>query len=253
MSDGNFAVHAGWVQRHTRGMRVIDDGELILIDSGLPCDAFNIVCSARLDPARAPTRIREAVDYFRRVSRPFSWWVGPADQPGDLGDHLIAAGLQQAETELAMAVDLTAPLPSRQSPGGLRIARVYSEPALSDYARVLSDGAAPDPHVLRFYELAAGVLLANECPLQFYVGYLDDMPVATAELTVADGVAGLYGISTLERYRRKGIGTALTLHALFAGRKQGCRTAILQAAPDAVGLYRRVGFQGFGEITEYKP
>ena len=33
----------------------------------------------------------------------------------------------------------------------------------------------------------------------------------------------------------------------------GCDLAVLQAADDGVGLYRRLGFESFGPITEYKP
>jgi hypothetical protein len=33
----------------------------------------------------------------------------------------------------------------------------------------------------------------------------------------------------------------------------GCDLAVLQAAAAGVGLYRRLGFMAFGEVTEYKP
>jgi GNAT superfamily N-acetyltransferase len=111
----------------------------------------------------------------------------------------------------------------------------------------------PDPHVLRFYEAAAPVLLTPDSPLWLYVGYLGDCPVASAELTVGGGVVGLYGISTLAAYRRRGIGGALTLRPLRDARAAGYRVAVLQASADGVGVYARVGFVPTGRFTEYKP
>jgi ribosomal protein S18 acetylase RimI-like enzyme len=91
-----------------------------------------------------------------------------------------------------------------------------------------------------------------ESPQWRYVGYLSGAPVATAELTIGGGVAGLYNITTLEAYRRRGIGTALTLRPLLEARDHGLRTGVLQAAPAGVGVYRQIGFRAFGDITEYK-
>jgi len=247
-ADANFVVHASWAAARTAGMQVINEREFVLVDSGLLCDTFNLICRARLARDDDSARIRTAIDFFDRVERSFSWWVGPADQPPDLGAHLIEAGLLPAETELAMAADL-AHLPTVDlTPAGLVIRRVRTEQALQAYARILDD-----PQVLRFYTLTAPVLLSADTPQWFYVGYLDDQPVATAELTVAGGVVGLYSIVTLEAYRRRGIGTAMTVQPLLDAREQGFRTGVLQAAAAGVGVYARLGFKQFGHIAEYKP
>ena len=79
------------------------------------------------------------------------------------------------------------------------------------------------------------------------------VPVASAEVVFGGGVAGLYSVCTLEAYRRRGFGTALTAHALLAARAAGCSHAILQASTEGAGIYARAGFEVFGEITEYKP
>src|SRR5687768_1266925 len=123
-ADDNFVTHAGWVQQRTPGMRVVDGAELMLIDSGLSCDTFNFVCRARLVESTAIERIRAAIDYFAGVSRPFSWWLSPLDQPPHIGDLLVTAGLQRAETELAMAADLSTLQWGDLSPSGLQIRRV---------------------------------------------------------------------------------------------------------------------------------
>jgi ribosomal protein S18 acetylase RimI-like enzyme len=153
-----------------------------------------------------------------------------------------------------MAIDLAALQAGDPTPGGLQIRRVRTEAQLRDFAQIIAAGwTPPDPEALRFYERTAPALLSDDAALWLYVGYLGQVPVATAELTVGGGVAGLYNIVTLSDYRRRGIGTALTLQPLHDARAQGYRTAILQAAAAGVGLYTRLGFASFGQITEYKP
>ena len=125
----------------------------------------------------------------RQVERPFSWWVGPGDRPSNLGDLLVDAGLLRAETELAMAADLAA-LQPQPVPAGLEIRRVRTPAELEDFAQVIAG-----PLEQHFYALAAAALLAHDSPQWFYIGYLDGRPVATAELTVGGGVAGLYNVS----------------------------------------------------------
>ena len=253
-ADANFAAHAAWVQRRTGGMRVHDGRGLLVVDSGLPCDTFNLVLGARLEAADAAARVRETVAYFAEVGRPFSWWVGPADRPAGLGGLLEEAGLERAESEVAMAASLSELRSADTSPGGLRIVRVRTPEQLRDFARVTAASwTPPDPQVVRFYELTAPALLGPGSPLRLYTGYLDGQAVATAELAVEGGVAGLYGIATLAAYRRRGFGTALTLLPLLDAREQGLRTAVLQASSDGAGVYERLGFRPFGQVTEYKP
>lgn len=254
VADENFITHAGWAAQRVEGMRVLVKGDLVLIDSGLPCDTFNYVCRARLEPETVVARVHGAIDYFRRGGRPFSWWVGPADQPGNLAQVLLDAGLERAETELAMIADLSNPRPPAANPPGFEIRRVGSPLELQYFANVnAANWAPPDPHVLRYYDLAQHALLSLDCPLHLYLGYVDGKPVATAELTVGGGVAGLYNVSTLAGYRRRGYGAALTLRVLFDARELGLRAAVLQAAAQGVGVYQRVGFRKFGDITEFKP
>jgi ribosomal protein S18 acetylase RimI-like enzyme len=253
-ADQNFVVHASWVLGSLAGSNVQAAHDLVVVDSGLPCDTFNFVCRARLDPARASLRATEAIGYFAGVRRPFSWWVGPADRPRDLGRILQNLDLDQAETELAMAADLSELNDPAPTPPGLEVRRVRTREELDDFARLnAGNWNPPDLQVLRFYELNASALLSRESPQWLYVGYLDGKAIATSEATIGGGVAGLYNISTLEPYRRRGIGSALTRRPLEDARAAGYTTAILQAAPDGVSIYRRVGFSPFGDITEYKP
>jgi ribosomal protein S18 acetylase RimI-like enzyme len=232
--------------------RVRDD--LVIADSGLPCDTFNFVCRARLEEAAARAAALEAVTHFANVGRPFSWWVGPADRPRTLDAVLEDIGLKRAETALAMALalrDLPEAVPAVPD---LEVRRVHSAAELDAVARIAADNwSPPDLQVPAFYHRTAGALLSDDSPQWFYLGHLEGEPAATAEATVQAGTVGLYNISTRAQFRGRGIGSVLTWQPLTDARVAGCETAVLQAAAEGVGIYRRLGFTPFGEITEFKP
>jgi ribosomal protein S18 acetylase RimI-like enzyme len=252
-ADTNFAMHASWGLRALPNAMVVDDAELVVTDSGLGCDTFNIVCRARLTDATAPARVAQTTGHFGERARAFSWWFGPADQPKHLDRILVDAGLKHLESETMMSLDLERLRTPDLCPGGLRIQRVRTPADMADFVRAIAEGIGPDPDVQRFYELAAGRLLSDQSPQHFYVGYLDGRPVATAEVTLAGQVAGIYGVVTLEAYRNRGIGSALTAQPLIDASSQGYRTGVLQASADGLGVYRRLGFQEFGIVREFKP
>jgi ribosomal protein S18 acetylase RimI-like enzyme len=234
-------------------MTVSSTRGVTVVDSGLACDTFNCILAARLTPENMDSAIDAALGHFSRVGRPFSWWVGPADRPADLGERLEAAGLAAAEGELAMSAQLDALPAAEETPAELSIERVATPAQLADFAAVdAANWSPPDTNVLRFYALAASVLLSRESPFRFFVGRVAREPVATLELALGGGVGGIYNVATLERFRRRGFASAMMRRALEEARAAGLRAAVLQASPDGVGVYRRHGFEEFGTITEYK-
>ncbi|MFO0848416.1 MAG: GNAT family N-acetyltransferase [Gemmataceae bacterium] len=151
-----------------------------------------------------------------------------------------------------MAADLSAVPPPPAS--ALQIDRATTPEQLRAFAEVnAANWVPPDPHVVRFYELATPLRLAADCPLWLYVGRVGGEAVAAAGLVVGGGVAGVYAVSTRAAHRRRGYGTAMMARLLADARAAGLPAAVLQASADGVGLYARVGFRPVGQFTEYKP
>ena len=231
---------------------VHDDGDCIFTISDLPFPLFNSVMRARVDDRRAGGMIEARVRSCRDRRVPMLWWTGPSTAPADLGDRLDRAGFL-----IEPAFGMTATLDADSCSGsglepGVAIERVRDRAALATWSRVLCEGfGAPPAFGDAFADMANALGLGSDAPFRHYLARAGAQPVATCSLFFGAGVAGIYDVSTLVSHRRRGIGAAMTRHAMHEARASGYRIAILHASQLGLPTYRSLGFETICDIGQY--
>jgi ribosomal protein S18 acetylase RimI-like enzyme len=163
-------------------------------------------------------------------------------------EWLLKNGFEKKNESTGMAVDLAEVQPDLPALDGLTISTVADNTGLNDWAETVSAGMWRGEVDL---ERAAFLKLIEQGDIQCYVAYLDQQPVATSMLYLSAGVAGIYLVSTRPEYRKRGIGTIMTLIPLQAARRLGYKVGILQATEAGKPVYERIGFREICTFNYY--
>jgi ribosomal protein S18 acetylase RimI-like enzyme len=210
-----------------------DDGVLSCL-TGLATAPFNpsVVERPPTDPGAA---LVDAERHYQEVGLPYGIDLDPETFP-EVRDAAAAAGLRVVVARPGMVADPTS-VRAPTVPSGLTIER--GDEQLDDVASVATEGFGGDVAINRAF-------VADEVwrdPVaRVYVARLDGTAVATAETSLRDGVIGVFGVATVPSARRRGIGAAITAHAV-RDRADEADLAFLQSSEMGRGVYERLGFR----------
>ena len=216
--------------------------------SPIPSPLFNAVLRTRMAQKNADDLIEEALDGFH--SLPMTWWVGPRDQPADLGDRLEARGLTCAGVAAGMAADLSSLPENPPATKGLSIEEVRDATALRGCFRVIAPVCGFPDFAARAW-LDIHNALGLDGPWRHFLAKVDGKPAAASSLFLGSRAAGIANVAALPDVRRRGIGTAISLSPLRLARRMGYRVATLFSSPMAEGMYRKMGFRKYCEGRGY--
>lgn len=183
--------------------------------------------------------------YLGAKVREWSVWVGPESEVAR--DFLYGRGYDRSQTLAAMTLDLT------QLPVRRRVKPPYLIQAVEMATIAQLNGAAHDaPGILH----ALTRLPRGEHVRTYGVSHLAEVMSAllTIDVPSADGEADctIGFVATLPERQRQGYAKRAMIAALLDARHRGCRTAVLQATPEGVQLYRKLGFQDAGHYDLFR-
>jgi ribosomal protein S18 acetylase RimI-like enzyme len=85
--------------------------------------------------------------------------------------------------------------------------------------------------------------------LRTYFATHEGTPAAGAVVHLYDEIAALYNVATLEEFRGRGLGRAVSLTALRDARERGATRGVLLASRMGAPVYRKLGFAETSSVT----
>jgi len=218
----------------------------------MPDHFMNLVVCTQLPEEGIAELVEHALSHFRDLNiRKLSWLAHEGAQATELKKQLMAHGLTFRESFASeMAIDLTPFTAHSPLPAGLTIVPVEDDETLKQWIHVASIGFGVPKDIqdvwFKFFTYAACTL-----PFRTYLALLNGEPVATSQLFISAGVAGIYNVTCLPAARGQGIGAAITSAPLLEAHMLGYQVGILQASSMGYGVYQKLGFEDFGKLSVY--
>lgn len=220
--------------------------------TSIPDHFMNLVVCSALPDEESDDLIESALEHFKALKvKKLSWLVEEGITAIQVKQYLTSHGLRFSESfGMDMAVDLLVVPEQISYPDGLEIMRIEDPERLRQWIHVAGIGfGLPLEFEDAWHELFTSAVF--EQPFWTYLAVLNGQPVATSQLFLSAGVAGIYNVTCLPELRGRGIGKAVTHTPLLDARAIGYRVAILQASEKGYPVYRRLGFQNYGRMRVY--
>ncbi len=189
----------------------------------------------------ADQRVNELIASIKQGTMPGYILISALSKPDNLAEIFQANGFTVNRDEgSGMAMDLSDAIQQVQIPAHLCVAPVQNKNELRIWVDIVSR-ALFGREVIKYEQYHDIFLLPN---VTMNLGSVDGVPAATSLVIYSEGkkVATVEQISTLEEYRHRGLGTAITVASLQKMAARGVKTAVLQATKMGENIYRNIGF-----------
>lgn len=203
----------------------------------------------RIDPNHAghfrapagsgPQIVRAIVSFYETLGATPAVYLDVLATPGDLIDHLLAAGFHEWASGASDLMLYTGP--DQERPASVEVAIAATADERSEWATIMEeDASGPRSELLHR-------LYLRECSdprITPYLARVDGAPAARGELFSSAGLGRVEAIRTAEAYRRRGLAAAIVRKAVYDSLAQNELTYIYaEPGGEAQRLYHRLGFR----------
>jgi GNAT superfamily N-acetyltransferase len=203
-------------------------------------------------PERCEAVVDDVFAIFKEYNIPVSVMFTPKSGPEEIGDTLETRGLSKIVGDPAMSVDLLELKQERPYPEGFSINRIKDEAGMDLFREIYLKGWGDHWGNLNHNVNSLKMLgYDSDFPIRSYIGSLNGEPVASSQLTLLSGVAGLWSVVVMPEHRRKGLGTAMTLETLRLAISEDYRFGVLWPSDMSINMYRRMGFEDLFNTVVY--
>ena len=206
--------------------------------------------------AALATAVETVLEQARQFGLPDLYWWVKLDSPPEVADLLVARGAAVDETLDVLAVDLRQGPPELLppvKPVTLRWATEVATHRDGTQVAVTVFGGSMPPQERLADEARRDSATVKAGDGGMVVAYLDGAPVGSGGISMADGVARLWGGAVLETARRQGVYRAILAARLNYGAAHAATMGLVKGRIDTSGpILRQAGFAAFGQEISYR-
>lgn len=228
-----------------------NSGSIWAMNTGIDSADLNMVWNEKPLTAGDSKTIQNIKKNFRKIELPFWWWVFPGAQPQNTGQMLNEEGFSFVAGIPSLLADLNSLTDDRYHTS-LQIRQINNYKELFLWEEVSFAGFDFPPETRQqYHRFVATFNLTPRSPQKFFLACWNGKPVATSLLFLHENTGGIYFVSTLAQFRKKGIGLALTLATMRYAKLAGTRFVTLQSSPDGLRVYQQAGFKEYCLVDVY--
>ena len=200
------------------------------------------VIYSELTAANVDAVILEQVQYFEAIKQDFEWKVYDYDQPPDLKERLAAQGFIIEEQEAIMVLDLANAPAFLWEPVHHDIQRIHHPEAIADVMTI--ERQVWDEDMTGLGEYLQDTIRNQPDRMSVYIAYGNDQPASAAwtYFPLNSQFASLWGGSTVPKFRRQGLYTALLAIRAQEAKARGVRFLTVDASEMSRPILEKFGF-----------
>lgn len=214
--------------------------------TGADSPFLNVVIDTRKNEGFSSKIVNCMTDFFNSHQVTWGWFITAVA----IADDIDKYGFEFLYQSPGMYFDLSNVLQLIQDDIVIKEAsddlKEWIEPLLEGFP----NESGEDDDVYR--KLNAKLLLNGEKKLRHFTAYFNKEPACSGTLFLSVNSVMLHNLATKNKFRKLGLGTALTLYMMTEAKKLGYKHCFLDSSDEGFGLYRKVGFKVYCVTSVYK-
>ncbi len=187
--------------------------------------------------------IKIIADFFKKHQSPWGWFITAVSNTKDINQY----GFEFIYETPGMYFDLANDLPSVV---GVEIREAHDD--LHEWIKPLQEGFPSSDNCEAYRKLNAELLRKGEKKLRHFTAYQENEAACSATLFLSDNAVMLHNLATRDKYRKFGLGSALTLYMMNEAKKAGYRHCFLDSSDEGFNLYKKLGFNVYCVTSVYE-
>lgn len=189
-----------------------------------------------------PRQVVRVEEFYHRRGVPARFQISPAARPAGL-DQILAARGYRIESPMSLQTAATEGIAAPRAEVRVRVDDHPVDRWFSAWCAVHNQGGDPDPELRMLRRVAQ--------PSGYAYALLGDDVVAVGRAVADTGWAGIFGMATLPRARRRGAARAVLAGLARWAADQSAAHLYLQVERDNVAALRLYTAAGFRELAQY--